>query len=65
MVITVQRCHGHVIFESLQSPVAVLDRDRCFDTVNHALATLFDQSETPGADYYDSPDEKKTSGLVS
>lgn len=41
------------IFESLQSPVAVLDQDNCIDTCNHAWATLFGGPSVPGTDYYD------------
>ena len=41
------------IFESLQSPVAMLDQNNCIDTVNHAWAILFGGSSVPGADYYD------------
>jgi PAS domain-containing protein len=41
------------IFESLQSPVAVLDQNRRIDTINHAWATLFEGDAVPGADYYD------------
>ena len=48
------------IFESLQSPVAVLDQNRRIDTINHAWATLFGESETPGADFYDNSGNKKS-----
>lgn len=41
------------IFESFQSPVAVFDRNRRIDTVNHAWATLFGGATVPGADYYE------------
>jgi PAS domain-containing protein len=41
------------IFESFQSPVAVLDRNSRIDTINHAWATLFGGAAVPGADYYD------------
>jgi PAS domain-containing protein len=41
------------IFESLQSPVAVLDRNNCIDTINHAWATLFGGVTVPGAHYYE------------
>ncbi|MCB2144971.1 MAG: PAS domain-containing protein [Deltaproteobacteria bacterium] len=41
------------IFESFQSPVAVFDRNRRIDTMNHAWSTLFGGAAVPGADYYD------------
>jgi PAS domain S-box-containing protein len=37
------------IFESLQSPAAVLDQDSRIDTVNHSWTTLFGDSETSDA----------------
>jgi PAS domain-containing protein len=37
------------IFESLQSPVAVVDQNNRFDTTNHAWAALLGESETPDA----------------
>ncbi|BBO68918.1 hypothetical protein DSCA_28480 [Desulfosarcina alkanivorans] len=39
------------IFESLQTPVAVLDENNRVDAINHAWATLFDGPVVPGADY--------------
>jgi PAS domain S-box-containing protein len=42
------------IFESLQSPVAVLDTRGCIVTANHAWTTLFDGPSTPGTTYYGS-----------
>jgi diguanylate cyclase len=50
------------IFESLQSPVAVLDRNRRIDTMNHAWATLFWGDAVPGADYYG---ERRTNQTVA
>ena len=49
------------IFESLQSPVAVLDEKSRIVTVNHAWAILFDESATPGAEYY--ADSRKTKSV--
>ncbi len=40
------------IFESLQSPVAVLDEHNRVDSLNHAWVTLFGGDTVPGADYY-------------
>lgn len=48
------------ILESLQSPVAVLDKNSRIDVINHAWATLFGESETPGADYYGNSGNKKS-----
>ncbi len=40
------------IFESLQSPVAVLNREKKITDSNHAWKVLFDENTLPGADYY-------------
>jgi PAS domain S-box-containing protein len=48
------------IFESLQSPAAVLDEHGCLDTVNHAWSTLFGSVSTPGSDYYNDSQDTKT-----
>ena len=52
------------IFESLQSPVAVLNENNCIDTVNHAWAILFGKSATPGAEYYAHSGNKKSVGWL-
>lgn len=53
------------IFESLQSPAAVLNAQNGIDTVNHAWATLFGVSDMPGADYYDIPGDKGSVAWLS
>jgi PAS domain S-box-containing protein len=47
--ITNQKNKYLTIFESLQSPAAILDPDSRIDTVNHSWATLFGESEATGA----------------
>jgi len=50
--ITNQKNKYLTIFESFQSPVAVIDQNSRIDTINHAWATLFAGAAVPGADYY-------------
>lgn len=49
------------LFESLPSPVVLLDRDGRIDNANHAAAGLLGGSETPGTRYYAA--ERKGEGL--
>jgi len=40
------------VYESMQNPVFVLDREHRIENINHAAAALFAFSEVPGAAYY-------------
>ncbi len=53
------------IFESLQSPVAVLDSHGGIVTANHAWTTLFDGASTPGTAYYGSAHSDKPPAWIA
>lgn len=48
------------IFESIQDPVILLNRENKVDSVNHAWVEMFEGSAVPGAIYYDNEPVEKT-----